>query len=138
MSPQPFSDSFHDAYSIGRPTPGSLAIEGIVCWEGKEEIFSQILFLILLPLVRFSKSVTLTISLNSSARFFKSAQPLCLCLKMRTMIFACSSCIEHLCTNHCNSKWLCISLLIIVCICHIFLGRSKLAIRQVTEHNIYV
>lgn len=52
--------------------PGSLAIEGIVCCEGKEEIFSQILFLILLPLVRFSKSVTCTVSLNSSARFFKS------------------------------------------------------------------
>lgn len=78
MSPWPFPDSFHDPYSTGPPMPGSSAIEGIVCWEGKEEIFLQIIFLILQLLVGFGKSVTVTIPLNSSARFFKSAQPLSL------------------------------------------------------------
>lgn len=54
----PFPVSFHVAHSAGPPMLGSLAIEGIMCWEGKE-LFPQILFLILLPLGRVSKSVTL-------------------------------------------------------------------------------
>lgn len=61
MSPQPFPDWFYDAYSTGPPILGSLAIEGMMCWERKEEIFPQILFLIFSHLVRFSKSVTLTV-----------------------------------------------------------------------------
>lgn len=61
---QPFQAHFVMLTPEGPPMPGSLAIEGAVCWEGKEEISPPILFLILLLLVRFSKSVTLIMPLN--------------------------------------------------------------------------
>lgn len=94
--------------------------------EVKEEIFPQIVFLILLLLVRFNKAATLLNPLNSSARFFKPTQPLCLCLKVETLFFACSSHIEvHI--NHGTPRGVELSC---ISICHIFVGRLKHAINQ--------
>lgn len=61
--------------------------------------------------------------LNSSAWSFKSFQRLCLCFKMGTMVSACSFCIE--CFPHQPKV-----ALIIVCICHIFLGKPKVDINK--------